>query len=478
MLTPYHDILSWYSKSLNVLEPSAWSWAIIDYISEIQRSRENVKVFAIEQNIELQNLLRWKHYKVIDTDFLNYSKDLEFDLIVMNPPFSNGDEHFLKAWEIWENTDIVCLLNAETIRNPYSEKRKLVNRIIEDNWGSIEYIKNAFSEADRKTDIEIALVRVTKKTENARFSFEGFTTEKIEMNEEILQNELVTRDIVQNIIDDYKRSRDMFAEWMKLIEKSSMIASSITDNYWLKPFEIASQGWSLNDRYTAFVDSMKYGIWRKIATQLNIEKYMTSKLQSDFRSYIKDQWSLAITHENIRAFADMVFQNRYNILDNAIVEVFDEFTKYHQDNRVYIEGWKTNDSWKVNRKVILPYWIKYEKNWYRGSNGFDINYSYTSKMQDIDKALAYITGRSYETLRTIEKALEDSFKQWGEGKAESTFFEIRYFKKGTVHITFKDEEIWKEFNMRACAGKNWLPKAEEDSWKKSKQSKETGIIIF
>lgn len=107
----------------------------------------------------------------------------------------------------------------------------------------------------------------------------------------------------------------------------------------------------------------------------------------------------------------MVFQNRYNILDNAIVEVFDEFTKYHQDNRVYIEGWKTNDSWKVNRKVILPYWIKYEKNWYRGSNGFDINYSYTSKMQDIDKALAYITGRSYETLRTIEKALEDSFKQ-------------------------------------------------------------------
>jgi hypothetical protein len=57
----------------------------------------------------------------------------------MNPPFSNADDHFLKAWEIAENTDIVCLMNAETIRNPYSQKRQLVNRIIEDNGGSVEY---------------------------------------------------------------------------------------------------------------------------------------------------------------------------------------------------------------------------------------------------------------------------------------------------------------------------------------------------
>jgi len=37
-------------------------------------------------------------------------------------------------------------------------------------------------------------------------------TDKIEMNEEILQNEVATRDMIQNIIDDYARSRDMFAE--------------------------------------------------------------------------------------------------------------------------------------------------------------------------------------------------------------------------------------------------------------------------
>jgi hypothetical protein len=129
----------------------------------------------------------------------------------MNPPFSNGDEHFLKAWEISENTDIVCLLNAETIRNPYSQKRKLIKQIIESH-GTVEYIQNAFSDAERKTNVEIALVRVKKITERSRFSFDGMETEKIEMNEEILQNELATRDMIQNIIDDYARSRDMFSE--------------------------------------------------------------------------------------------------------------------------------------------------------------------------------------------------------------------------------------------------------------------------
>jgi hypothetical protein len=63
----------------------------------------------------------------------------------MNPPFENGDQHFLKAWDIMRNGDIVCLLNAETLKNPYSERRKTVLKIIEDNNGTIEYIQDAFA---------------------------------------------------------------------------------------------------------------------------------------------------------------------------------------------------------------------------------------------------------------------------------------------------------------------------------------------
>ena len=82
----------------------------------------------------------------------------------MNPPFDNGDEHFLKAWDIARNTTIVCLLNAETLRNPYSANRKLIYKIIEDNGGTIEYIQNAFATSERPTKVEIALIRISKRT--------------------------------------------------------------------------------------------------------------------------------------------------------------------------------------------------------------------------------------------------------------------------------------------------------------------------
>lgn len=471
MIAPHYSELSGYKK-INVLDPSAWSWVILDYVQK--KWNRNIQLFAIEKNPDLQATIRGKKYKILDSDFLEYEKDTEFDYIFMNPPFSNWDEHLLKAWEIAENTSIVCILNAETIRNPFSKRRQHLAKIIEDNWGTVEYKNNAFSDADRKTDVEIAIVRLTKVTEKTKFSFEWMESETVSMNEEILNNEIATRNMIDSIIIDYKRSKDMFAEWMRLIQRSGQIASSISDNYNLKPFEIAGNNGTMNDRYTEFVGEMKYWIWNKIAKDLKIEQYMTTNLKSDFWSYMKEQGSLAITEENIRKFADMIFMNRGNIMENAIHEVFDEFTKYYKENREHVEWWKTNDKWKVNRKIILPHWVTHE-NW-RSDSWYQINWWCRSKMDDIDKSLCYIDGKSIEKIVSIEKALETGFRM-GEWKTESTFFDIRFYKKWTVHITFRDEKLWKEFNMRACEGKNWLPESEVDEWKKSKQQKSTWIII-
>src|SRR6185436_18895362 len=40
--------------------------------------------------------------------------------------------------------------------------------------------------------------------------------------------------------------------------------------------------------------------------------------------------------------------------------------------------------------------------------------------------------------------------------AESDHFEIRFFKKGTVHLKFQDKKLWERFNMACAAGKLWL----------------------
>jgi len=463
-----YKMLEWYTsdqlREMAILEPSAWKWDLADAITSRQNwshASSSTNIYCIEQNTDLQQILKWKGYRVVDSDFLEYEKDMNFDLIVMNPPFSNGDEHFLKAWDILENWEICCLLNEETIKNPFSAKRKLIAKILEDNESSVEYLWSAFLYAERKTNTGIALIRVKKVTKNESFEFDWYERERNEFTEDILQNELATRDMIQNIIDDYARAKDFFAKGVQFIKKAQDIQKSITWNEYYNAFETAYKGKTVKNSTITFIEDIKFQIWNRLAKELKIEKYMTSKLREDFGKYMREQGNLAISKTNIMAFAEMVLQNRWNILERAITEVFDLFTTYYKENRVYVEGWKTNDRWKVNKKIILPNWIEYNT-W----SWFHRNYSRWWQFWDVDKALCYITWDRFDHIMTIEDALEASFRGW-DNVCYSKFFKIRYFKKWTVHLEFKDDWLWKEFNMRACHWKNWLP-----DWEKQKYEKE------
>lgn len=148
-----------------ILEPSAGIGNIADYLQDKKESetwgRYAYSIDCIEKEKNFQAILRSKKYRVIYDDFLAFNTFKEYDLIVMNPPFSDGDKHLLKALEMQERTGgaIICLLNAETLRNPYSVYRKLLLQKLDEYNAEIEYIPNAFCNADRKTYVEIALIK-------------------------------------------------------------------------------------------------------------------------------------------------------------------------------------------------------------------------------------------------------------------------------------------------------------------------------
>ena len=55
---------------------------------------------------------------------------------------------------------IVCLLNAETIRNPYTNTRKELVKKLEELNAKIEYLEESFAQAERKTMVEVALIYI------------------------------------------------------------------------------------------------------------------------------------------------------------------------------------------------------------------------------------------------------------------------------------------------------------------------------
>lgn len=499
--SPYESVIKTLSD-ITILEPSAGKGDILDALKEEIDRHSQPEIYCIEQNKELQYILQEKGYKVIHDDFLSYTGDYYFDLILMNPPFSNGDEHLLKAWDILKEGDICCLLNAETINNPHTERRKLLANIIEQH-GIVEHLGPVFEDAQRQTGVHVCMVRLSKKqdTKGLDFEFETVTKEKdFALDEEALKNPIATRDIIGNMMLQYDKLKETFVDYLRVTEQLEFYSQGLIGNKHTDVHDILKKalkdGSGKKGKYNKFCDGMKQEIWGMVLGKLNIQKYMTHKVRENFQKFTHTQGSLDFTKENVSSLVNMIFENRNNILETAITDVFDIFTKYHKENRCHIEGWKTNDNWKVNRRIVLPYGVKYGEymNQYdlkKCGDTFKISYSKSSEYSDIDKVMNYITGFNYEKSETIESALERKFEILGkvysgtfDNTCESRFFNIKFFKKGTIHLEFKDERLWQEFNMRACAGKNWLPENERKQWEASKQktsytpSEENGQLLL
>ena len=159
-----------------ILEPSAGKGDICDFIKE-DRSAKKSKLKCIEIDPELQEILKGKGYPVISDDFLSYEEDYYFDMVILNPPFRNGAEHVLKAWDVLKlGGDVVAIINAETVLNPCTAKRAHLLKLIED-YGRYEIVKDAFKGEDvlRDANVDVAIVWLEKpRVENPfQFSFDG-----------------------------------------------------------------------------------------------------------------------------------------------------------------------------------------------------------------------------------------------------------------------------------------------------------------
>ena len=109
------------------LDPSAGKGDIIDYLKDIYKYRIE-RIDAIEIDETLQATLKGKSVHIVDSDFLQFAGADKYDVILMNPPFDTGHMHLLKAINIMYCGEIICLLNAQTLKNPNSKHRDLLAR--------------------------------------------------------------------------------------------------------------------------------------------------------------------------------------------------------------------------------------------------------------------------------------------------------------------------------------------------------------
>ena len=441
-----------YLKDIDsILEPNAGKGDICDRLNKHYNVSKR-KIYTCEIEPELQYIIQKKGYKLIDTDFLNYKGDYFVDTIIMNPPFSVGVKHLLHAWNISKGGKIICILNSETIKNTYSEERKLLKNIIESH-GKYEIVKDAFKDSERKTNVEIAIVWLEKPKEKSFLDFEFSETDntKVDFEQAVNEGGLALNDATGNIIRQYEKTIEAYVDYLRAKAKMEFYSQGILGGYSGVDGIISSTIQSdLTEAYNGFTTEFKKGVWKGLIKKMNIEKYFTNQVKSKFEEQMEKQGEISISKDNIIDFVFIIMQNRDNIMKQAIVEVFDYFTKYYKENREHVEGWVNNDSWVVKGKTILPNFVRlswggtYEMSHWKGS--------YT----DIDKIMCYLSGKDFDKIKTIEDTVK--VIEIGDSSIhESEFFRMRVYKKGTCHLTFKDQKLLDRFNIEAVRDKWGLP---------------------
>lgn len=416
-----------------ILEPHAGKGDIVDFCY----NNGAKEVLAIEINEDLQKIVRTKA-NLIGSDFFECKSEqiAHIDAIYMNPPFSNADKHIRHAWEIApEGCEIVSLCNYETIERS-STFRQLARLIID--YGVATNLGDCFSTAERTTGINVGMIKLYKPISSTEFEFESFFMDEDEEEE---QGEgMMQYNEVRALVNRYVGTMKCFDAMKEQIDNVNNLIAGIG----MSSLDLQvghNNSITTKEQFSKIIQKRS---WNHIFAKMNMQKYVTSGVMNDINKFVENQEKIPFTMKNIYKMLQIIVGTRQETFNRALEEAVDNFTKHTHENRFGVEGWKTNSGYMLNKKFICQNIID------ASYGSFSVKYdSYSSrKIDDLVKVLCNITGTNYNEIGSLYRfnysknnyditfELEpNTWYEWG-------FFEVKFFRKGTMHVKFKDAENW------------------------------------
>ena len=468
-------LIDW-NKVNTVLEPSAGKGDLIDAAircmvsrTRLDESRARDMFDCVEIDENLRHILTGKGFRVVHDDFLTLNTQKHYDVILMNPPFSNGDEHLLKALSLIENSggQLVCLLNAETVRNPYTNRRKLLAAKIAEHGAAVRMVENAFSKAQRKSDVEVAIVSFNVPApRRSSILLDGLR----HADEQRAKNSdeptaLASADWLDRLIDGFNLEARAGVALMEEYNALAPYIMSGSDQYAKPLLRLAVDDHPVSfcgtETINDYLRKLRYKYWGLLLSQKQLTSRMTSQIQNEYHDKIRDLQDYDFSRPNVQRVIREISAQLSRGVEEAIMELFETLSAKHswypesEKNIHYYNGWATNKAHKVNSKVILPingYYARYD-----GTKKLEA-YKFSQTISDLERALSYLDGDG--TICRIDPAsVAVVSEQRQRTQMDFSYFEATFYKKGTCHIKFHpDAQILVDrLNIFAARSRAWLP---------------------
>lgn len=174
-------------------------------------------------------------------------------------------------------------------------------------------------------------------------------------------------------------------------------------------------------------------IWRDLMKKSGMLSLMDAQARDQWYRNLEGNDFPTISEANILSTFEQLHQSKDEVFERGVINVFKGLSW----------DYKSNSPCKFGKKIIVTGLVKYDR-W-----GFGLNWGWQrDRLTDLERMLMLLDGKPVPDNRAdITRHLGDHIHENRySNRYEDEMFSIKYFQKGTAHITFKRLDLVERMN--------------------------------
>ncbi|OJB80731.1 restriction endonuclease subunit M [Yersinia ruckeri] len=183
----------------------------------------------------------------------------------------------------------------------------------------------------------------------------------------------------------------------------------------------------------AITRSIDRSVWRDLMLKSGMISLMDAQARDEWHKNLEEGELPEISEENILATFEHLHHSKGEVFERGVVNVFKGLSW----------DYKTNSPCSFGKKIIINNLVTHNR-W-----GYSLNWGWRrDQLADLERMLFLLDGKPIPDNRgdITTRLINHVSLQNASHTYEDDYFSIRYFQKGTGHITFKKADLVDKMN--------------------------------
>ncbi|MDY4387145.1 DUF4942 domain-containing protein [Pectobacterium aroidearum] len=252
-------------------------------------------------------------------------------------------------------------------------------------------------------------------------------------------NELILSTSIERVVTGRDSALKQIEQLIEQLDAISRLTSEIgggTAQDWAMKLGHRYDSWlteKADKAMPAVIRNIDSSIWRDLMLRSGMMALMDAQARDQWHKNLEEGDLPAISEANILSTFEQLHLNKMEVFERGIINVFKGLSW----------DYKTNSPCSFGKKIIINNLVSHNR-W-----GFSLNWGWRrDQLADLERMLFLLSGKSIPDNRSdiTTRLMAHIRDNPDKDVCEDEFFRIRYFQKGTAHLTFKRLDLVERMN--------------------------------